>query len=89
VALGQLFNELGGLGSQWRVTGCESAPEADSARSERDVRYPMSVRQCQRLFRLVDIRYRLRRPLVAEADPQRQAEHKKTPSAGARPNHRL
>lgn len=37
----------------------------------------MSVRQCQRLFRLVDTRYRLRRPLVAKADPQRQAEHKK------------
>ena len=49
----------------------------------------MSVRHCQRLFRLVDIRYRLRRPLVAKADPQRQAEHEKTPSVGARPNYRL
>ncbi len=48
----------------------------------------MSVRQCQRLFRLVDTRYRLRRPLVAKADPQRQAEHKKTPNVGARPNPR-
>jgi len=37
----------------------------------------MSVRQCQRLFRLVDTRYRLRRPLVAKADPPRQAAHKK------------
>lgn len=37
----------------------------------------LSVRQCQRLFRLVDARYRLRRPLVAKADPHRQAEHKK------------
>jgi transposase len=37
----------------------------------------MSVRQSQRLFRLVDTRYRLRRPLVAKADPQKQAEHKK------------
>ncbi len=42
----------------------------------------LSVRQCQRLFRLVDTRYRLRRPLVAKADPQRQAEHKKNSSSG-------
>jgi transposase len=43
---------------------------------------PLSVRQCQRLFRLVDTRYRLRRPLVAKADPQRQAEHKKNSRRG-------
>ena len=42
----------------------------------------MGVRQCQRLFRLVDTRYRLRRPLVAKADPQRQAEHKKNSRRG-------
>jgi transposase len=42
----------------------------------------LSVRQCQRLFRLVDTRYRLRRPLVAKADPQRQAEYKKNSSSG-------
>ena len=42
----------------------------------------MSVRQCQRLFRLVDTRYRLRRPLVAKGDPQRQAEHKKNSRRG-------
>jgi len=42
----------------------------------------MSVRQCQRLFRLVDTRYRLRRPLVAKADPQKQAEHKKNSRRG-------
>jgi transposase len=29
----------------------------------------LSVRQCQRLFRLVDTRFRLRRPLAAKADP--------------------
>jgi transposase len=45
-----------------------------------DVR--LSVRQCQRLFRLVDTRYRLRRPLVAKADLQRQAEHKKNSRRG-------
>jgi transposase len=43
---------------------------------------PMGVRQCQRLFRLVDTRYRLRRPLVAKADPRRQAEHKKNSRRG-------
>ena len=42
----------------------------------------MSVRQCQRLFRLVDTRYRLRRPLVAKGDPQRQAEHIKNSTPG-------
>ena len=42
----------------------------------------LSVRQCQRLFRLVDTRYRLRRPLVANGDPQRQAEHKKNSRRG-------
>ena len=42
----------------------------------------LGVRQCQRLFRLVDTRYRLRRPLVAKADPQRQAEHKKNSKNG-------
>ena len=42
----------------------------------------LSVRQCQRLFRLVETRYRLRRPLVAKADPQRQAEHKKNSRRG-------
>lgn len=43
---------------------------------------PLSVRQCQRLFHLVNTRYRLRRPMVAKADPQRQAEHKKNSRHG-------
>jgi hypothetical protein len=43
---------------------------------------PMGVRQCQRLFRLVETRHRLRRPLVAKADPQAQAEHKKNSRRG-------
>lgn len=45
---------------------------------------PLGVRQCQRLFRLVDTRYRLRRPLVAKADPQAQAGHKKNSRPGRR-----
>jgi len=42
----------------------------------------MSVRQCQRLFGLVATRYRLRRPLVAKADLQWQAAHKKNSRRG-------
>ena len=41
----------------------------------------LSVRPCQRRFRLVETRCRLRRPLVAQADPQPQAEHKKNSRA--------
>ena len=37
----------------------------------------LGVRQCQRLFHDLDMRYRLPRPAVGKANPQRQAEHKK------------
>lgn len=37
----------------------------------------LGVRQCQRLFRQLGFRLRKPRPLIAHADPQRQAEHKK------------
>jgi transposase len=37
----------------------------------------LGVRQCQRLFRRLGFRLRKPRPLIAHADPQRQAEHKK------------
>ena len=47
----------------------------------------LSVRQCQRLFHLVATRYRLRRPLVAKGDRQKQAEYKKKPSVGQRSRH--
>jgi transposase len=43
---------------------------------------PLSVRQCQRLFRWVDTRYRRRRPPVAQADPLRPAEPKKNSPRG-------
>ena len=39
----------------------------------------MGVRQCQRIFRQFDFRLRKPRPVIARADPARQAEHKKTP----------
>lgn len=37
----------------------------------------LGVRQCQRLFRQFGFRLRKPRPLIARADPARQAEHKK------------
>jgi transposase len=42
----------------------------------------LKVRQCQRLFRQLGFRLRKPRPQVAQADPQLQAAHKKTPRAG-------
>jgi transposase len=42
----------------------------------------LGVRQCQRLFHQMDMRYRLPRPAVAKANPQRQAEHKKNSRRG-------
>jgi transposase len=43
---------------------------------------PLGVRQCQRLFHQLDMRYRLPRPSVGKADRQRQAEHKKNSKSG-------
>ena len=37
----------------------------------------LGVRQCQRLFRQLGFRRRKPRPMVAQADPQLQREHKK------------
>jgi transposase len=42
----------------------------------------LGVRQCQRLFHQLDMRYRLPRPSVGKGDPQRQAEHKKNSKFG-------
>jgi transposase len=44
----------------------------------------LKVRQCQRLFRQLGFRLRKPRPQVAQADPQLQAAHKKTPRLGAK-----
>lgn len=38
----------------------------------------LKARQCQRLFRQLGFRFRKPRPLIAQADPQAQAAHKKT-----------
>jgi transposase len=37
----------------------------------------LGTRQCQRLFRKLDFRLRKPRPVIAKADPARQARHKK------------
>lgn len=42
----------------------------------------LKMRQCQRLFRQLGFRLRKPRPQVAQADPQLQAAHKKTPRLG-------
>jgi transposase len=45
----------------------------------------LGVRQCQRLFHELDLRYRLPRPAVGKGDRQRQAEHKKNSTSGRKP----
>lgn len=45
----------------------------------------LKARQCQRLFRQLGFRLRKPRPLIAQADSQAQAAHKKTPRAGKKP----
>src|SRR5713101_3361363 len=44
----------------------------------------LGIRQCQRLFHQLDTRYRLPRPAVGKADPQRQVQHKKNSRSGRR-----
>jgi transposase len=44
----------------------------------------LKARQCQRLFRQLGFRFRKPRPVVAQADPIKQAAHKKTPRPGQR-----
>lgn len=41
----------------------------------------LGVRQCQRLFGYLGFRLRKPRPVIARADPERQAEHKKNSGA--------
>jgi transposase len=42
----------------------------------------LKARQCQRIFRQLGFRLRKPRPLIAQADAQAQAAHKKTPRPG-------
>jgi transposase len=54
----------------------------------RELGVSLKVRQCQRLFRQLGFRLRKPRPQVAQADPQLQAAHKKTPRTGAKARNR-
>ena len=45
-------------------------------------RIQLGVRQCQRLFHQLDLRFRLPRPAVGKGDPQKQAAHKKNSKSG-------
>ena len=51
--------------------------KALSAFIETEFGIRVGVRQCQRLFRRLRFRLRKPRPLIAHADPDRQAAHKK------------
>src|SRR5207302_11513743 len=44
----------------------------------------LSVRQCQRMFRQFGFRLRKPRPAIAQANPELQRLHKKTPGPGGR-----
>ena len=59
-----------------------------SAFVSRELGVSLKVRQCQRLFRQLGFRLRKPRPQVAQADPELQAAHKKTPRLGAKRHHR-
>jgi transposase len=60
-----------------------------SAFLRQDLGVKLKVRQCQRLFRQLGFRLRKPRPQVAQADPELQATHKKTPSTGSRSKRRV
>lgn len=47
----------------------------------------LSVRQCQRIFRHLGFRLRKPRPLIAKADPEEQADFKKTAKVGKKRHH--
>jgi transposase len=47
----------------------------------------MGVRQCQRVFRQMGFRLRKPRPVIAKADPEAQADFKKTARSGGRHKH--
>lgn len=49
----------------------------------RRYRVSLGVRQCQRLFRQLGFRLRKPRSVIAQADPQQHAAHKKTPPLGS------
>jgi transposase len=50
--------------------------------SEQKFDAELKARQCQRLVRKLGFRLRKPRPPIAQADPQAQAMHKKTPRSG-------
>lgn len=52
-----------------------------SAWIERQYGIKLGVRQCQRLFRRLGFRLRKPRPAIAQANPELQRAHKKTPTA--------
>jgi len=76
-SLRRLPRELGLSGNLWNG-------KTLAAWIEREYRIDLGVRQCQRLFRQLGFRLRKPRPAIAQADPERQKAHKKTPRADGR-----
>jgi transposase len=54
---------------------------------QQSYRVSLGARQCQRLFRTLGFRLRKPRPLIANADPERQEAFKKTAKASTRRQH--
>ena len=77
VVLGRLPREAGLGGNLWDG-------KTLAAWIERQYGIDLGVRQCQRLFRQLGFRLRKPRPAIAQADPERQKAHKKTPRADGR-----
>src|ERR1700741_2125774 len=76
-ALRRMPRELGLSGNLW-------GGKTLAAWIEREYEIDLGVRQCQRLFRRLGFRLRKPRPAIAQADPERQKAHKKTPRADGR-----
>jgi len=76
-SLRRLPRELGLSGDPWDG-------KTLAAWIEREYGIDLGVRQCQRLFRQLGFRLRKPRPTIAQADPERQKAHKKTPRADGR-----
>jgi transposase len=70
---------LRGTPEEFGLTGTMWDGKTLSAYIAREYKVKLGVRQCQRLFRQLQFRLRKPRPVIASADPERQAAYKKTP----------
>jgi transposase len=80
--LSDLQRVLRGKPSEVGLSGNLWDGKTMSAYVRKKHRVELSPRQCRRLLRQWEFRYRKPRPVIARADPQKQAAHKKTPGPG-------